>query len=186
MAKLKHLWGALDFNLSDMWRVDLLVGAGGGIAAGVVAGGSPQKVIDTAPWATAVVGAIIGAVVTGLSVQVAFLDQPFLRKLRAIGSDPVRFLAPFMFTAALGVISLLPTVIVANLNATTSTGVICTISAVAGFTAFWTVASVLPDLDTLVQFVRLKVDALDVPDDIGNESGRFREGRGPGSASSGS
>lgn len=177
MARLKHLWSALDFQISDLLRIDLLVGVGGGTVVGVLAGLAPERVISSAPWAAGVVVAIIGAVVTGLSVQVAFLDQPFLRKLRVIDTDPVRLLAPFMFTAVLGVIALLPTVIVANLSSTTPEAVICTVGAFAGLTVFWTVASVLPDLDTLVQFVQLKIDALDVPDDVDLRATKARDVR---------
>jgi hypothetical protein len=41
---------------------------------------------------------------------------------------------------------------------------IATASGVTGALVFWTLASVLPNLDVLVQFMGLQFDASDVPD----------------------
>jgi hypothetical protein len=43
--------------------------------------------------------------------------------------------------------------------------------------SFWCVASILSDLDTLVQAIGLKMDALDVPDEIGAQAQRFAQPR---------
>jgi hypothetical protein len=177
MASLKALRGAFDLSLSELIGIDLLLGVVGGTLGGIAAAKWPHTAISTAPWAAAVVTAIIGTVIAGLTVHIALMDQPFLRKLRAINVDPVRLLVPLMWTAALGVVSLLPLVVLANLSETAGRGWLCPFGIAAGFLAFWCVASVLNDLDTLVQTIGLKMDALDVPDDIDTQTQRFKDGR---------
>lgn len=177
MASLKALRGAFDLSLSELLGVDLMLGVVGGVLGGIAAAKWPHTAISTAPWAAGVVAAIIGAVVAGLSVLIALLDQAFLRKLRATNVNPVKLLVPLMWTAALGVVALLPLVVLANLSEKAGRGWLCPVGVAAGFLAFWCVASILNDLDTLVQAIGLKMDALDVPDDIGTHAQRFKDGR---------
>lgn len=168
VAKLfaADLRGALDFKLSEVLRFDLLLGVIGGTAAGFLAWKQPAVVIAVSPWMAASVGVVIGAVVAGLSVLVAFLDQPFLRKLRAINQSPVRYLAPFLFTAVLGIFSVALLTAVACFTPTAPAAPFIAVVGIAAFAGFWTLFSLIPGLDTLVQFVELKLEALDVPDDI--------------------
>jgi hypothetical protein len=177
MASLKALRGAFDISLSELLGIDLLLGVVGGVLGGVAAANWPHAAISTAPWAAGIVTAIIGTVIAGLTVQIALLDQPFLRKLRAINVNPVKLLVPLMWTAALGVVSLLPLLVLANLSETAGRGWLCPFGIAAGFLSFWCVASILNDLDTLVQTIGLKMDALDVSDDIGTQTQRFKDGR---------
>jgi len=160
------LRSALDFRLSEILRFDLLLGILGGVGTGFLAAVHPEIVIAVSPWLAGTVGAIIGAVVAGISVQVAFLDQPFLRKLRAIGSSPVKYIAPFLFTAVLGVASAVFLIVMACFTPTAPQAAFVVTSGLGGTLGFWTVFSLIPGLDTLVQFVHLKIDALDIPDDI--------------------
>ncbi|MDV6267094.1 hypothetical protein [Rhodococcus globerulus] len=168
MSKLfaADLRKALDFKLSEILRFDLLLGLAGGVGTGALAHAQPATVIAVSPWLAGTVGAIIGAVVAGISVQVAFLDQPFLRKLRAIGSSPIKYIAPFLFTAVIGVLAAVMLIVMACFTPTAPALIFVGVSGVGGLLGFWTVFSLIPGLDTLVQFVHLKIDALDIPDDI--------------------
>jgi hypothetical protein len=111
-------------------------------------------------------GVVVGAVIASVFILVAFFDQSFLRKLRAIGRQPTRYMAPFPFTVVLGVVAMLGLATLAALRATDAPVLLALVGAPTLFFAGWTLASPLPLLDTLVQFIRLKTDALDVPDDI--------------------
>lgn len=164
---MRDLWGALrGVTLGELLQLDFwiaLVGLGGGLVVGLQ---YPERLGSAVAVAAGVVGVIIGAVLAGVAVQSAFLDQAFLRKIRAIGRDPIDYLVPFLFTATLGVLALLGLLILAPMSPTAWTPARATGGAVVGFLSFWSVASLLPGMATLVQFVRLRMDALDVPDDI--------------------
>lgn len=159
---------ALDFRLfSELLRYDLyiaLVGGAGGVVAEV-------KSITALPLlislAAGLVGVIIGAVIAGVAVLAAFMDQVFLRKLKAINREPVRYLAPFIFTAVLGVIAALAVLVVAAVPSEAPGWLRGIAGGLAGFFVTWTITSLLPDLKMLVDFVGLKMDATDVPDDVG-------------------
>lgn len=167
MAKLVGpLWDALDFKLSEILRYDLfigVVGAGAGITLAVV---NPDALMRTVPVTASLVGVVIGAVLAGVAVQAAFMDQVFLRKIRAINRDPVRYLAPFLFTGAAGVVAMLLMVVMAAMSKDTNVAVLAITGGLTGGACTWSLASVLPCLSTMVQFLGLKMDALDVPDDI--------------------
>jgi hypothetical protein len=51
-------------------------------------------------------------------------------------------------------------------------GTLGTLGGVVGLFSFWTVASLLPGMATLIQFVNLRQDAIDVPDDIDIRPGK--------------
>lgn len=162
----KHLWRAIDLRLSEILQLDFwigLAGAGGAVTASILA---PAALLNTLSVASQVMGVVLGAVVAGVSIQAAFFDQEFLRKIRAINRDPVSYLAPFLFTAVLGVIAMLGMLVLATLTPATKPPVLATIGGLTGFLTVWALASVLPCMATLVQFIGLKMDALDVPDDI--------------------
>lgn len=162
----RHLWRAIDLKLSEILQLDFLIGLFGGAGAVTAALLAPAALLNTLGVASQVMGVVVGAVIAGVSIQAAFFDQSFLRKLRAIGRDPVRYLAPFLFTAVLGVVAMLGMLVLSTLTATTRVPVLAVIGGLTGFLTVWALASVLPCLATLVQFIGLKMDALDVPDDI--------------------
>jgi hypothetical protein len=158
---------ALDFRLSEILRYDFyiaLVGLVGGILAEVESIASLPLLIAVA---AGLVGVIIGAVIAGVAVLAAFMDQVFLRKLKAINKEPIRYLAPFIFTAVLGVIAALAVLAVSAVPTDAPGWLRGTAGGLAGFLVTWTITSLLPDLKMLVDFVGLKMDATDVPDDVG-------------------
>lgn len=169
---MRNLLPALDFKLSELLRIDLALGIAGAAGGLVLALRAPERVSGILPMSQGLVGVVLGAVVAGVSIQVAFFDASFLRKLRAIHRDPIQYLAPFLFTVVLGVVAMLWLLVVAAL---TPTGpVFVTMVTIGSLMTVWTIASLLPGLDTLVQFVGLKMDALDVPDtpDISDAASR--------------
>jgi len=163
---MRHLWSALDLKLSELLQLDFWLGLVGGAGALAVALVEPTAILRTVAMTGELVGIILGAVIAGVAVQAAFFDQAFLRKLRAINRDPVRYLAPFLFTAVTGVVAMFGLLIMSTLSPESPPPLLGAAAGVTGFFTVWTIASLLPCLSTLVQFVALKTDALDVPDDI--------------------
>src|SRR5688572_22999140 len=104
---MRHLFRALDFHLSELLRIDLGLGVLGGGGAIWLALNHPQRVATSLSLSQSLVGVILGAVVAGVSIQAAFFDPSFIRKIRAIGRDPVHYMAPFLFTVVLGVAAML-------------------------------------------------------------------------------
>jgi hypothetical protein len=162
---LAPLWSALDFTLSEVLRADFFLGVAGAAGAIAVALTDPDALIRAVPVASGVVGVILGAVIAGVAVQTAFMDQAFLRKLRAIKYEPVMLVAPFLFTATIGVFAMLGLICMSTLSAKSHIALIATFGGITGFLTVWSVASLLYCLSTLIQFMGLKMDAVDVPDD---------------------
>jgi hypothetical protein len=162
-----HLWVAIKaMGLGDVLRIDLVFGVLG-LTGGLVLGlKRPGLLVDGVSVTAGVVGAVIGAVIAATAIQTAFLDQAFLRKLRAIGRDPVTYMTPFLFTTAIGVLALLGLLVLSTVSPTAPTWLLAPLGAVVGFFSTWAVASLLPLMGTLIQFVALRQEALDVPDDI--------------------
>jgi hypothetical protein len=162
---LTHLWKSLDFRPNEILRADLYLGiaAGGGAAALAVV--TPDALLRSVAVAAGLIGVIIGSVIAGVAIQTAFMDQSFLRKLRAINRNPVRYVSPFLFTAVLSVLAMLGLVVLSTLSAKSPVAVLAVIGGLTGFFAIWSIVSLLYCLATLVQFMGLKVEALDVPDD---------------------
>lgn len=158
------LAGALDLRLSQVLRGDLLVGVLGGAGGVWLAISSPDGLEASVPIAAALVGIVIGAVIAGVAIMAAFLDQSFLRKVREIGKEPVRYLKGFLFTAVLGVVAALALLVLSALPSTTTTWVLAIAAGIAGLAATWALASVIPNLGTLVQFIGLQFDASEVPE----------------------
>jgi hypothetical protein len=157
---LKHLWKALDFRLSEILRLDFWFGlaAGGGSAALAVV--TPSAILRCVGITSGLVGVVIGAVLAGIAVQAAFMDQEFLRQIRAIGKNPVRYLSPLIFTAVTGIFSMLGLIALSALSVKSEIILLGILSGVTGFFTVWTVVSLLYCLSTLVQFTGLKMDAL--------------------------
>jgi uncharacterized membrane protein len=164
---LTHLWSALDFSLSEVFRADFLLGVAGGAGAAALALVTPDALLRSVPDAAVLIGVIIGTVIAGVAVQTAFMDQAFLRKIRAIDQNPVRYVSPFMFTAVIAVFAIVGIIILSTLSDKSPAALLGVISGLTGFFAIWAIISLLYCLATLVQFMGLKVDALDVPDDPG-------------------
>ncbi|MEU7679467.1 hypothetical protein AB0C42_32170 [Micromonospora taraxaci] len=162
----KNLWSALDFRLSEILAYDFYLALGGGLAALATAVSAPAAVIRAVPVAAGLVGVVVGAVVAGIAVQTAFMDQAFLRKIRTIGRDPTRYIAPFLFTATTGVFSMLSLLVLGAMSAETPQVALIVVAFMAALLTIWTMTSLLQGLSTLVQFIHLKTDALDVPDDV--------------------
>jgi len=163
---LRHLWSVLNFKLGEILQIDFCLGIIGGVGAVVLALQEPEAALRGVSISAGLVGVIIGAVLAGLSVQVAFMDQAFLRKIRAIGRNPTYYLAPLFFTATIGIFAMLAILILSILSAKSPVALLAPVCGVTGFLTIWTTVSLLHCMATLVQFVGLKVDALDVPDDV--------------------
>jgi hypothetical protein len=167
MAKhsLTHLWNAPAFNRREILQPDLYIGMAGGLAGVAIGIIDPAALLRADGAAAVLLGVIIGAVVAGVAILAAFMDQSFLRKLAAINRNPVRYLAPFLFTAVLGVFASLSLIVLSVLSDHSAHSIIAIVGVLASFLTVWTIASLLPCLSTMVQFMGLKIDALDVPED---------------------
>lgn len=153
------------YELKKVLAYDLYLGLLGGAGALWLALEDPEALEEAIPLVVTLVGVVIGAILAGVTVVAAFMDQPFLRKLKAIGKEPTRYLRPFLFTAFLGIVSSLVSVPLLAAPLQDVTWLRATLAAIAGLFSVWTMASVIPALDMLVQFVGLKVDAAGIPDE---------------------
>lgn len=160
---LTHLWDALSFDFKEVFQFDFYLGVLGGGAAVALAVFAPSALLRATATDAVLLGVIIGAVVAGVAILAAFMDQPFLRKLAAINRSPVRYLAPFIFTAAIGIFASLSLIALSALSNHSPLPLLVFFGGIAGFLSFWTIASLLPCLSMIIQFMGLKVDALDVP-----------------------
>jgi hypothetical protein len=165
---LGSLWEALHFEPSEILRMDLFLGIAGAGGAIAMAFTSPDALLRGVPVAAGLTGVIIGAVIASVAVQTAFMDQTFLRKLRAINREPVRYLAPFLFTAVISVFAMLGLIVLSTLSSKSALALLSVVGGLVGLFLIWGITSLLYCLDTLVQFVGLKMDAADVSDDIGS------------------
>lgn len=153
------------FRLSEILGWDLGIGlVSGGLAAwlGVAA---PDRLTAMLPIAAGLVGVVIGAVVAGVAVMAALLDQEFLRKLTLIGREPVRYVAPLLFTVLLGVLAALAILGTAALPSESLESLRGLSSGAVGLLVVWTLTSLLRDLSMLVAFIRLQVEASSLPED---------------------
>lgn len=123
------------------------------------------------PVAATLVGVVIGAVIAATAILGAFLDQEFLRKLKSVGKDPAYYVAPFLFTAFLGVIGEILLLIVLPLSSAT-TWLPATLVGAAGVAIGWALGSLIYDLDMLDQFLHLQSAAADGDDEVGDASVR--------------
>jgi hypothetical protein len=174
----KRLVAKLDHSLDEVLNYDLWLGLLG-LAGGIwLALESPKTLANALPVAIGVVGVVIGTVIAGVAVIAAFLDATFIRKLRLIDKKPERYVTPFAFTAALGVVSALALLLLSGLPPSAPTWLLATTAAVAGLFTVWTIASLLPLLSVLLDFVGLKGDAADVPDEAVADDANVRQLKG--------
>jgi hypothetical protein len=162
---LSPLWRALRFNRHELLQPDLYLGIAGGVGSLVMAILAPDALLRSVPVAAGLLGVIVGAVIAGVAILTAFMDQAFLRKLAAIDRNPVRYLGPFLFTAVLGVFAMIFLIALSTMSSRSPGVLLAIFGLVAGFLTIWTIASLLPCLSMLVEFMGLKTDALGVPDE---------------------
>jgi hypothetical protein len=163
---MKHLRQAIDFKASELLSFDLLLAVGGAVGGTILGLRLPRLLGNGLPVAAGLVGVVIGAVLAGVAVQAAFMDQAFLRKVAKIGREPVFYLAPFLFTATLGVLAALGVLVLSFTTVTAASWWRGTAAGVTGFLTVYTLTSLLNGLDNLVQFVGLKALAAEVADDL--------------------
>ena len=166
MGMKKGLASKLDITLSEILSYDLLLGVCGGAGGIYLAFHSPSSLHNVEGVAVGVVGVVIGTVVAGIAVIAAFLDTQFLRKIHQIGKRAERYVSPFAFTAAIGVISSLFLVFSIALPPHAPKWLMVTSAGASGLFTVWTLASFIPLLSNLMDFVGLKGDAAEVPDDV--------------------
>lgn len=162
---LSPLWKALRFNRRELLQLDLYLGIAGGAGGLILAIIDPDAMLRSVPTVAVLLGVVVGAVIAGVAILAAFMDQAFLRKLAAIERQPVRYLGPFLFTAALGVFAMIALIVLSTMSSSSLTALLAIFGFAAGFLSIWAIASLLPCLATLVQFMGLKTDALRVPDE---------------------
>lgn len=163
---MSHLWKALDFKASEFFSIDLLAAVGGAVGGVLLALHHPALVTTALPTLAGLVGVIIGAVLAGVAIQSAFMDERFLAKVNRIDRDPVRYMAPFLFTAVLGVVAALALTFLALTTSTAPGWWRGLIGGVAGFFSLYALVSLIPGLDTLVQFIGLKAEAAKIEDEV--------------------
>jgi hypothetical protein len=161
---LTDLWQAVKFNRREILQLDLYLGATGGAGGLALAIGCPAALLRGVATDAVLLGVIIGAVVAGVAILAAFMDQAFLRKLTAISRPPIRYLAPFLFTAMLGVFASLALISLSVMSDQSPRVLLAIFGFAASFLSVWAIASLLPCLSMIVQFMGLKTDALSVSD----------------------
>jgi hypothetical protein len=162
----QNLWQAFDsLRPSEILRADLFIGLGVGFLGAWTASIDREAFDGALSMAAEMVGVVVGTVIAGTAVIAAFLSSTFLRKLQLINREPVRYLTPFLFTAALGVAAMFAVLGAGAIPASAPEWLFVVLAFVASWLVAWTLASLVPDLNTLVQFVRLQEAAGAVPDD---------------------
>jgi hypothetical protein len=126
----------------------------------------PDAAMRTVPVAAGLVGVIIGAIIAAIGLVSAFFDQSLLRKLALIEQSPQRPLAPFLVTVVFGVVSAFGLALVVALGPGAPSPILGAVCLIAFGSAAATVASLIPALDVLVQFVGVKSDASVIDDDV--------------------
>ena len=159
-----RLLDAINVDLSELVRYDLGLAAIGAVGGGLLFGLEVDSKGAVLGVAAGFVGVVIGAVVAGVAIQGAFMDEAFLRKVREIGANPLRFLQPLMFTATIGVLASLMLIVAAALPSSTPTWLGALAGALAGHLVVWTLASLLPCLTLLADFTMLKFEASQIDD----------------------
>lgn len=166
MGRERSLLRALTITIPELIRFDLLVGLAGGAGGIWLALESPQTVERTSMIASQLIGVIVGAVIAGVAVIAAFMDQPFLRKLKLIERRPQHYLEPFVVTAVLGVWAFLFLIALGAIPDSAPTWLRGGVAGVAGLFTTWSIMSLLPCLKLLLDFVGLKDDAAGVSDSM--------------------
>jgi gas vesicle protein len=165
------------FSRADLWWGELALAFAGAAGAVWISIAGPEQVDDVASFTGSLVGVVIGAVIAAIAILTAPFNREFLRKLTAIDRNAEDYLAPFVITALMGIAAVILIPIWSVLAPTGNTTVRALLGALAGALSFWTLASLVTALGTLVQFVQLLQLAADVPDDeTSSQNGPSQEG----------
>jgi hypothetical protein len=156
----------LEFRLRQVLRLDLAFAMAGGAAAAYAAIDDPKTLHSAVGPTAQAFGVIVGLALASVAIQAAFMNQPFLRKVKAIGRDPVKFLTPMLFTVTVGVFGMVAIIVLSAISPAAPSAVLGTVAGLAGFFVAWTLGSLLYNMSTLISFVRLQADAADIPDDF--------------------
>lgn len=153
-------------TVGDLLKIDIALGVLGAAAGFYVTIEHPAAIGRVIPVLTGLVGVVIGAVIAGLALLSAFMDQKFLRTLSLIDESPRRPMRPFLFTVVLGVIAAFFLVVLAAFDAdATSAWLLAPLTALSFGSAAWTLGSLLPALDVLVQFVAVQETAAQIDEE---------------------
>lgn len=159
---LMHMF--LDLRLHQLLKLDFLAATAAGVGSGIASYRSPEVLAAAVGPAATLIGLIVGFGIAAAAIQVAFMDQLFLKKLRAIGTDPVRLLTPFLFTAGIGAFAGMSLLGYSVLPASPPRWLASGSGALASFMTVWALASLPYNLASMVALVRLQNDAVDIPD----------------------
>lgn len=150
---LKQLAGE---RLRPWAQFDFWLGAAAGGLFAWASWTHPEAVLRPTSAALGLVGVVLGSVIAGVAIQTAFMDQEFLRKLKAINSAPIRYLAPFIYSALLGIGAMVGLLGLSVVTASWAQWLISLMSGAAWFLTVWCVASLLPCLAMITQLADLK------------------------------
>ena len=109
MGKLRRqfgFWGTLgSFRLRQLWAPEFVFGLllGGGLAWILIAKGTAQDRADAAGDFLTLAGSLLGVVFAGFALVIAFLSDPYLKRLEETSEKTEGFLRPFMFSTGLQV-----------------------------------------------------------------------------------
>ncbi len=154
-------------SVQDALGWDSLVGLICGVAAAWRSWTHFDSLVGASNTAAQIVGAVLGLAIGAPALVAAFMDQELLRKLEAIERQPIRYITPFILTAAIGVFAAIGLVVLTLVPPTAPPGVRAALGGVVFGLSGWTFVSVLRCLSSLVGFVALKstaakVDPVDV------------------------
>lgn len=153
-------------KVRDLFRGDLLIGLAGAAGGAWLGVTHPKQLQAAVPTAVALIGVVIGAIVAAVAIVATFLNPVFLRKMRAINEDPVHYLSPFLFTGLIGTAAALLSVVLSALPQSAPSAVFDALGGLAGGTVFYALASTVPNLTSLIRFIRLQEDAAEVTDEL--------------------
>lgn len=161
---MRHLWAAVKPDIRELFQIDFYLGLGAMIGAAALEIVNHEAILRARVPAVIAVAAVTASAVIAVVVLACSFDAAFLRKLAAIGANPVRYLAPLLQTTVLGTAGMLLLIAAAAVPAPACPAVRAIVAGCTGAVAVWAVASVLPALSTLVQFLGLRYDAASVDD----------------------
>lgn len=164
----KALFDAIRLPPRELFTWDFFFGITTGIAGAYLSfiREEPNQGLNNA--LIGIVGVVLGAIIGAVAIVSAFMDSEFIRKIHAIDREPVFFLRPFIFTAALSTMSLILLVSTLFLPENAPRLITVPLTFLSTATAGWTLGAIFPLLGTLVAFLDLKSEAAKVPDHLGD------------------
>lgn len=161
----RPLLEALDHQLSEVFSYDLVIAVVGAIGGALRWANEPSDPGAIVGVAAGLVGVVIGTVIAAAALQAAFMDRPFLLKLRLLGTRPSYFLGPTLYTGVLGVFGAISAVTLLALPADLPTWLAASAGGITGFFVMYTIASLIPVLRMIVELTDLKAAAALIADD---------------------